>query len=66
MSEKIPQVVCEHINIDDSEVLVFSIKDGLAKIGICRMNSEYDKYCLYSHDVPVTVCQSNCATAAGT
>ena len=32
MSEKIPQVVCEHINIDDSEVLVFSVKDGFAKI----------------------------------
>ena len=34
MSEKIPQVVCEHININDSEVMVFSVKDGLAKIGI--------------------------------
>lgn len=55
MSEKIPQVVCEHININDSEVMVFSVKDGLAKIGICRINSEYDKYCLYSHDAPVMV-----------
>lgn len=55
MSERMPEVVCERINIDESEVLVFSVKNGLSKIGICRINSEYDKYCLYSHDEPVTV-----------
>ena len=53
MSERIPEVVCERININESEVLVFSVKNGLSKIGICRINSEYDKYCLYSHDEPV-------------
>ena len=55
MSERIPEVVCERININESEVLVFSVKNGLSKIGICRINSEYDKYCLYSHDEPVMV-----------
>ncbi len=55
MSERTPEVVCERINIDESEVLVFSVKNGLSKIGICRINSEYDKYCLYSHDEPVMV-----------
>lgn len=53
MSERIPEVVCERINLNESEVLVFSVKNGLSKIGICRINSEYDKYCLYSHDEPV-------------
>ena len=53
MSEIIPEVVCERINLNESEVLVFSVKNGLSKIGICRINSEYDKYCLYSHDEPV-------------
>ena len=53
MSERIPEVVCERININESEVLVFSVKNGLSKIGICRINSDYDKYSLYSHVEPV-------------
>lgn len=31
MSERIPEVVCERININESEVLVFSVKNGLSK-----------------------------------
>ena len=32
MSERIPEVVCERININESEVLVFSVKNGLSMI----------------------------------
>ena len=41
MSERIPEVVCERININESEVLVFSVKNGLSKIGICMINTAF-------------------------
>lgn len=53
MSERIPEVTCEHINIDENEVLIFSVKNGLSKIGICRISSDSDKYCMFAHDEPV-------------
>ena len=58
MSERIPEVTCEHINIEESDVLIFSVKNGLSKIGICRINSDSDKYCMFAHDEPVMLISS--------
>ena len=53
MSERIPEVNCEHINIEESQLIIFSVKNGLSKIGICRISSDSDKYCMFAHDEPV-------------
>lgn len=54
MSENLPEVTSEHITANDKDVLLFTVKNGLGRIGICRVgNSEENTACLYSNDVPV-------------
>lgn len=54
MKEQLPEVTAEHITVNDNDLLIFTVKNGLGRIGVCRIGGEHeDDYCLYSHDVPV-------------
>ncbi len=54
MAEKSPEITAEHITVNDGDVLVFTVKNGLDKIGTCKINGRKDElYCLYAYDEPV-------------
>ena len=52
MSNILPEVSAEHINIEGADVLLFSVKNGLAKIGICRLGSQRARACLFTDEEP--------------
>ncbi len=54
MSDRLPEVTADHVTVDDGDILLFTVKNGLSKIGICPMDfATGNTYCLYSHDEPV-------------
>ena len=54
MSDRLPEVTADHVTVDDGDILLFTVKNGLSKIGVCQMDfATGNAYCLYSHDEPV-------------
>ena len=60
MAIRQPEVSAKHINIDDGDILIFTVKNSNNRIGTCRLNySKEDMYCLYAYDDPIVVCSGN-------
>lgn len=60
MAIRQPEVTAKHINTDDGDILIFTVKNSSNRIGICPLNSaKDDMYCLYAYDDPVVVFSGN-------
>ncbi|MBQ2799748.1 MAG: hypothetical protein IJF09_10210 [Ruminiclostridium sp.] len=56
MAIRQPEVTAKHINTEDGDILIFTVKNSSNRIGICRLNSAKDDMCcLYAYDDPVVV-----------
>ncbi|MBR4305433.1 MAG: hypothetical protein IKT78_01135 [Ruminiclostridium sp.] len=60
MSIRQPEVTSRHINTEDGDILIFTVRNSANKIGICRLNSARDDMsCLYAYDEPVVMFSSD-------
>lgn len=60
MANRQTEVTAKHINTDDGDILIFTVKNSSNRIGTCRFSSaKDDMYCLYAYDDPVVVYSGN-------